>query len=419
MEGTNLSFSLIIAFVGGLASFLSPCVLPLVPGYISLISGVSIDHLKAGGDARPTNARRAVMLNSLAFNAGLSLIFIALGAAAGLIGSAITSNPWIRITGGLIIIGFGLQLMGVLKIGALYRDTRKFSDEKPRGMLGSFTLGLAFAAGWTPCIGPILGGILGLAATSGGWQSGLVLSAFYAAGLAVPFLLTGLGINRFLGFYTRFRHHLHKVEVVSGVLLIAIGLLVATNNVTRLASYASVLPNPETWVNTWAKRNQPAPTDQAAKAKASNPNASYAVAPDTEMRTLEGQPFRISSLRGRVVLVNFWATWCLPCRAEIPDFNRMQQDYAARGFTVVGISSHDTPEMIRDFQSVVRQEYQLLTSGDDAPQEFQTGPGRPATFILDREGRIRERFIGERDRATFDAVVLPLLDEQQTTASNQ
>ncbi|HLL71868.1 MAG TPA: cytochrome c biogenesis CcdA family protein, partial [Pyrinomonadaceae bacterium] len=150
MEGTNLSFSLVIAFVGGLASFLSPCVLPLVPGYISLISGVSIDHLKEGGEAR-VQARRAVMLNSLAFNAGLSLIFVALGAAAGLIGSAITSNPWIRIIGGIIIIAFGLQLMGVLKVGVLYRDTRKFSDEKPRGMLGSFTLGLAFAAGWTPC----------------------------------------------------------------------------------------------------------------------------------------------------------------------------------------------------------------------------------------------------------------------------
>jgi len=414
MEGTNLSFSLVIAFVGGLASFLSPCVLPLVPGYISLISGVSIDHLKEGGEAR-VQARRAVMLNSLAFNAGLSLIFVALGAAAGLIGSAITSNPWIRIIGGIIIIAFGLQLMGVLKVGVLYRDTRKFSDEKPRGMLGSFTLGLAFAAGWTPCIGPILGGILGLAATSGGWQSGLVLSAFYAAGLAVPFLLTGLGINKFLSFYTRFRRHLHKVEIVSGVLLIVIGLLVATNNVTRLASYASVIPNPETWVNSWAKRNSAATGEQTATT--AKPAGAYALAPDTEMRTLEGAPFRISQMRGRVVLVNFWATWCLPCRAEIPDFNRMQKDYEARGFAVVGISSHDTPDMIRDFQSVVRQEYQLLTSGDDAPQDFQTGPGRPATFILDREGRIRERFIGERDRATFDAVVRPLLDEQPATAT--
>jgi len=417
MESTNLSFSLVIAFVGGLASFLSPCVLPLVPGYISLISGVSIDHLKEG-ETR-VHARRAVMMNSLAFNAGLSLIFVALGAAAGLIGSAITSNPWIRIIGGVIIIAFGLQLMGVLKVGALYRDTRKFSDEKPRGMLGSFTLGLAFAAGWTPCIGPILGGILGLAATSGGWQSGLVLSAFYSAGLAVPFLLTGLGINQFLGFYTRFRRHLHKVEVVSGVLLILIGLLVATNNVTRLASYASVLPNPETWVNSWARRNTPATTAAAtgADATGTKPATSFPVAPDTEMKTLAGESFRISQLRGRVVLVNFWATWCLPCRAEIPDFNAMQKDYEARGFTVVGISSHDTPEMVQDFQSVVKQDYQLLTSGDDAPADFQTGPGRPATFILDREGRVRERFIGERDRATFDAVVRPLLEE--TIAENK
>ncbi|HEY1404616.1 MAG TPA: TlpA disulfide reductase family protein, partial [Pyrinomonadaceae bacterium] len=213
---------------------------------------------------------------------------------------------------------------------------------------------------------------------------------------------------------------LHKVEVVSGVLLICIGLLVATNNVTRLASYASVLPNPETWVNSWAKRNQ---TGQSGtSATAAKPASSAPLAPDTEMKTLEGTPFRVSSLRGRVVLVNFWATWCLPCRAEIPDFNRMQKEYEARGFTVVGISSHDTPEMIRDFQSVVRQEYQLLTSGDDALADFQVGQARPVTFILDREGRIRERFLGERDRAAFDAVVLPLLDEQaapQTATRNQ
>src|SRR5215210_9495112 len=193
MEGLSL-FTILIAFVGGLASFLSPCVLPLVPGYISLISGVSVEHLKGDGGSA-TAARRAVT-----FNAGLSLIFLLLGAAAGAVGAAVISNRWVRIGGGLVIIAFGLQLMGILKIGALYRDTRKFSDEKPRGMLGSFTLGLAFAAGWTPCIGPILGGILGLAATSGGWRSGLVLSAFYAAGLAVPFLITGLGINKFLGF---------------------------------------------------------------------------------------------------------------------------------------------------------------------------------------------------------------------------
>ena len=413
MEGLNL-FTIMIAFVGGLASFLSPCVLPLVPGYISLISGVSVEHLKGEHGSQAT-ARRAVMLNSLAFNAGLSLIFLLLGAAAGAVGAAITTNRWLRIGGGVVIIAFGLQLMGVLKIGALYRDTRKFSDEKPRGMLGSFALGLAFAAGWTPCIGPILGGILGLAATSGGWKSGLVLSAFYAAGLAVPFLLTGLGINKFLGFYSKFRRHLHKVEVVSGVMLIAIGLLIATNTITRLASAAVNLPSLEALVNRWAQRRQPAAAAQTSNA----PAASFETAPDVEMKTLDGQPFRLSSLRGRVVLVNFWATWCLPCRAEIADFNELQRAYGARGFAVVGITSHDDASGVREFQKEIRQDYTVIISGDDAPEQFKTGPGRPATYVLDRQGHIRQRFIGEKDRATFEAAVKQLLDEAPATASAQ
>src|SRR6266704_6579530 len=217
--------NMLVAFAGGLLSFLSPCVLPLVPGYISLMSGVSIDHLKAEGGV---SSRRAVILNSLAFNAGLSVIFLALGGTAGLLGAAIINNVWVRVIGGLVIIIFGLHLIGLLKIKYLYKDTRQFSNEKPHGMLGSLALGIAFAAGWTPCIGPILGGIIGLAATSGGWKGGLILSVFYSAGLAVPFLVTGLGINKFLSFYGKFRRHLHKVEVVSGVVLILIGLLIAS-----------------------------------------------------------------------------------------------------------------------------------------------------------------------------------------------
>src|SRR5512132_4623771 len=251
MNDQGITFlNITISFLAGILSFLSPCVLPLVPGYISLISGVSIDRLKEG-----TSSRSAVILNSLAFNAGLSIIFLILGTTAGLVGAAITSNPWVRIIGGLVIIAFGLQLIGLLKISALYKDTRFFSDDKPRGVFGSAALGMAFAAGWTPCIGPILGGIIGLAATSGGWRSGLVLSAFYSAGLAVPFLITGLGINQFLGFYTKFRKHLHKVEVVSGIVLILIGLLVMTNKTTLLASgwIAAIIPNAEGWIMTWFK----------------------------------------------------------------------------------------------------------------------------------------------------------------------
>ena len=416
MEGANVT-TILISFIGGLASFLSPCVLPLVPGYISLISGVSVDHLKGEGDSQ-SNARRAVILNSLAFNAGLSVIFLSLGAAAGLVGSAITSNRWVSIVGGLVIIVFGLHLMGVLKIAAFYRDTRKFSDEKPRGPLGSAVLGMAFAAGWTPCIGPILGGIIGLAASSGGWKSGLMLSAFYAAGLAVPFLLTGLAINRFLGFYARFRRHLHKVEVFSGAMLIVIGLLVATGTVTRLSSLAAGMPSLENLLPGLGSGGSAQSTAQT-QGQTQNGAAGDAIKsdlpalPEAEFKTLEGKPYKLSELKGRVVVLNFWATWCGPCRGEIPEFNAMQREHGAQGLTIVGVTSHDTPEQVRDFQKDLKQDYTVLLGASDTPERFQNGPGLPVTYVLDREGRVRHKLFGPRTREGFESLVRPLLEEER------
>ena len=405
MEGSNITIG--IAFVAGILSFLSPCVLPLVPGYVSLMSGVSIDRLKEGGSA--SGARGAVILNSLAFNAGLSVIFLALGATAGLVGAAILNNVWVRIIGGAIIIAFGLQLIGLLKISALYKDTRFFSDDKPRGMAGSFTLGIAFAAGWTPCIGPILGGIIGLAATSGGWRSGLLLSAFYSAGLAIPFLLTGLGINQFLGFYGKFRRHLHKVEVVSGVILIVVGLLVATGFSTLLASstLASILPNAESWL----KVSPAAPTTTAAPGSLS----SFPVAPEVELKTLDGKSFQLTELRGRVVLLNFWATWCVPCRSEIPELNNMHRDLESRGLSVVGVSTYDGADGVRSFD--IKQDYPVLLGDQTVEAKFAVS-ALPTTFILDRQGRIRAKIIGERRRESFEAAVKPLLEEAATAKVN-
>jgi cytochrome c-type biogenesis protein len=400
---------MLIAFAGGLLSFLSPCVLPLVPGYLSLMSGVSIDHMKGEGGSR-SGALRAVVINSIAFNIGLSVIFIALGATAGLVGASVLSNPWIRIVGGLVIIVFGLHLIGLLKIKYLYKDTRQFSNEKPRGVLGSLTLGVAFAAGWTPCIGPILGGIMALAATSGGWKGGFVLATFYSAGLAVPFLITGLGINKFLGFYSKFRKHLHKVEVVSGVVLIMIGLLIASGYSSLLASsrLAGMLPNLEGLLKV-------APVAPPAPAPG---NSTFAPAPDVEFEALDGKPLRLSSLRGRVVLLNFWATWCLPCRAEIPEFNALHRDLESKGLSVVGVSVSpvDTSDSIRSFQKDIKQDYTVLRGPEEIGSRFGNGPGLPVTYIIDREGRIRQKFIGPQTRENFEAAIKPVLEEAPATA---
>jgi len=233
------SVSLVAAFTAGLVSFLSPCVLPLVPGYISMISGASVDQLKSSDNEE---VLRRVLGHSLLFILGFSVVFISLGASATWIGQALLSRMTILYKiAGIVIIIFGLHLTGILKIGMLYRDARFHSAGKPATATGAFLIGLAFAFGWTPCIGPILAVILGMAASQETVWQGVFLLSFYSAGLAVPFLLTSLGVNRFMRFYQRFRAHLHQVEVFSGIILIVLGAMIFSNQFTRLAGYLSFL----------------------------------------------------------------------------------------------------------------------------------------------------------------------------------
>ena len=228
-----------IAFLAGVVSFLSPCVLPLIPGYISMLSGESIDELRAGTGV---GVVRRIFSNSIAFVIGFSTVFIALGASATWVGNFLATRRRIfEIVAGIIIIVFGLHLTGLVKIPFLYRDKRIDTGAPKRGLLGSFILGFAFAFGWTPCIGPILTGILAIAATRDTVYAGMFLLAVYSAGLAIPFLLTGLGLSQFLKFYGRFRKYLQAVEVGSGVLLVGIGLLIAFNKFTVLSGYLTFL----------------------------------------------------------------------------------------------------------------------------------------------------------------------------------
>src|SRR6266516_2976227 len=228
----------IAAFLAGLVSFLSPCVLPLVPGYVSLISGVGVEELKV----QEASVLRKVMLNSLAFVAGFSIVFVTLGAISTEVGQLAAQYKAVlaRVAGVLIIL-FGLHLTGILRINALYADKRLHNVKGGSTAWGAFVIGFAFAFGWTPCVGPILAVILGFAAAQDSITKGILLLTIYSLGLAVPFLLTSLGIERFLNFYGRFRRHMHALEIASGGLLIALGVLLVVGRFTLLARYFSFL----------------------------------------------------------------------------------------------------------------------------------------------------------------------------------
>ncbi len=293
-----MQVSILAAFVAGLISFLSPCVLPLVPGYISMLSGIGVEQLRRG-----EKPRGSLLVSSFAFVMGFSIVFVAFGASASAVGQFLLQNKNLLAPfAGAIIVLFGLHLIGLLGripvragliVGGLLAFAGvaiwiRFGEDSPRsfgptqlisvslifltgpmltrwlnrdvhfrnlggrteqdssagpfaGVLSGFLLGFAFAFGWTPCIGPILAGVLAMAATSDTISRGVFMLAVYSAGLAIPFLLTALGINQFLGFYQRFRRHLHAVEVGSGILLLAVGSLIFVNRLTLLSGKLSFL----------------------------------------------------------------------------------------------------------------------------------------------------------------------------------
>jgi cytochrome c-type biogenesis protein len=228
----------IAAFFAGLISFLSPCVLPLVPGYVSLISGTGVEELKS----QEARVPRKLLLNSAAFILGFSIVFITLGAISTEVGQLLAHyKSLLAQVAGVVIILFGLHFTGLLRINALYADKRLHNVKGGSSTLGAFAIGFAFAFGWTPCVGPILAVILGFAATQDSLVKGVMLLAIYSLGLAVPFLLTSLAIERFLKFYSRFRAYMHAVEVASGGLLIALGALLVLGRFTIISNYLSFL----------------------------------------------------------------------------------------------------------------------------------------------------------------------------------
>lgn len=458
MSNLPLPIAGFIAFLAGLISFLSPCVLPLVPGYVSMISGVGIEELKSS----ESRLFRKVMLNSAAFILGFSLVFIALGAAATEIGQWLRYYQWIlaRIAG-VVVILFGLHLTGIFQIKALLADTRLHSLKGGSSVFGAFVLGFAFAFGWTPCVGPILGVVLGFASAQDTLIKGILLLAAYSAGLALPFLMASLLVERFIKFYHRFKSFMHAMEVSSGALLIALGALLVTGRFERIAaslSFVSKLQgdwdshllenapalqrNPLVWLIIAAvvtgvlflavlifrtrqspptvKRNPLVPVviavivaamvfagahlsrkNRVAMVPASGPSQRQP-APDFELKSLDGSKVKLSDFRGRAVLLNFWATWCGPCKVEMPWFVELQKQYGPQGLQIIGVAMDDAADdEIAKFAKEMGVNYPVLLGTEAVGQSYGGVNVLPTTFFVDRDGKLIAREFGLQSRSVF------------------
>ena len=229
--------SLVIAFAAGFLSFVSPCVLPLVPSYVSYITGLTLEELTSETERK--RVRGVIVVNSLLFIAGFSAVFIAFGASASLAGQMlVTYQDFIRKLGGVLIVVFGLYVMGILKLTFLMTEKRFQLQRRPTGYIGSVIVGVAFAAGWTPCVGPILGTILLYASTSDSMLTGVKLLSSYSLGIGLPLFVTALAVDTFLNYFKRVRVYMYGISVASGVFLVVVGVMLYTNS---LALFTSVL----------------------------------------------------------------------------------------------------------------------------------------------------------------------------------
>lgn len=228
----DVSVTFAVAFIAGVLSFLSPCVLPLVPSYLGFVTGMTLDDLSSGV------RRHTAMFHAFLFVTGFSLVFLALGASATTFGRLLFQyQDWLARIGGLLIVVFGLHLLGVFRIGALMRERRVHLSQRPSGYFGAVLAGMAFAAGWTPCIGPVLGAVWTYAGTRETMTDGMLLLGAYSFGLAVPFLLAAYATGSFLSASKRFRSYMPLVERVSGAILIVAGVLLMSGSFTVLAAY--------------------------------------------------------------------------------------------------------------------------------------------------------------------------------------
>ncbi|MEW6557702.1 MAG: cytochrome c biogenesis protein/redoxin [Elusimicrobiota bacterium] len=397
--------SVLIAFLGGIASFFSPCILPLVPVYLTFITGLSINNLKDAKDPKKISGEIAF------FILGFSFVFVALGASAGTIGSIIFRNQkLLKLLGGIVIILFAFHIIGLIKIKQLEYEKKLHLKNKPMNIFGSFIVGVVFAIGWTPCIGPILASILMVAATRETMLGGVVLLCCYSLGLSLPFIAIALAINKVLGLFDKIKKYFGVISVCSAIVLIAAGVLLIVESFQNGRKKTEYSEEKYTSHFEIESKCKPLKEPSDVQNKPSHPILKkWGNAPDFTLPMLNGKNLTLSDFAGKIIILDFWATWCPPCKAEIPFFVELQNEYKEK-LVIVGVCL-DRGDMddVKKFIQKMQVNYPIVVGDRKIVEDYGGISGIPTTFIIDTNGDIKETIVGYRPKEIFENKIKTLL----------
>jgi cytochrome c-type biogenesis protein len=414
--------SMAIAFSAGLFSFLSPCVLPLIPSYLCIIGGAPMNSAAgANGEIKPR-----LVVRTVSFIFGFSMVFVVLSILFSVVFSLLSGiSRWINWISGAVVVVLGLNIIFDF-LAFLNYEKRFHLTNMPKGIGGAFLAGAAFGAGWTPCVGPVLGSILVLAAQNGGvFRSALYLIC-YSAGLGIPFLLAAIFFNEFVKKSAKLRGYLPVIRRISGILLVAIGVLIISGRYQALnaltAKWQSGLLNKGRNATSTVKDDSAADdwdmveiggraskddsmADNIVSEKvigafnaAGLPAANKGFDPvDFNLPLLSGGNQRLSDLKGKVVLLNFWATWCGPCRMEMPSMEAVYQRLKDRGFTILAVNLAEKKQQVAGFINQGNFTFPVILDEKGLTGVNYNVQAIPTTYILDRRGYIISRVMGSID----------------------
>ena len=383
------NLSIIVSFGAGLLSFFSPCVLPLIPSWLCIVGGSPVS---AADGYRPKPVARTVSF-IFGFSAVFIIFSIVFSVTFNLMGGIFR---YLNIIAGLIVIILGFNILFNF-LSFLNFEKRIHLKNNPRGIIGAFLAGAAFGVGWTPCVGPILTSILILAAQSGGIPHAAVYLAFYSAGLGLPFLVASFCYNAFIKVSQKLRSHLVLIQRISGVLLIIIGILIAAGVYQAFSSFTSRLHTNDTSVQANIDRRV---SDEVISAfrEARIPVVAEGIdIIDFTLPFLDGTDFTLSDLRGKVVFLNFWATWCPPCRDEMPSMESLYQRFKDSGLEIIAVNLLESRREVSAFMEQYNLSFPAVFDLRGSVGSTYGAHAIPTTYIIDRRGLAVARLVGSID----------------------